>query len=251
LPCLGRTEVDMQETGPQFVTVEDSMAMVHPSKGMKAPASPKLRSEIAIVAGIAKASLPNTKTPWEDYAKNYDHIRETMSHALEGFEEFNRRIRQQLGFRLKQPARELVFNTPSGKAEFSCAPLPDVVPKKGFLKLMTMRSHDQFNTTIYADNDRYRGIKNTRTILLMNKQDMAERGLKHMDLIDITSIARDGTRRRVTGYYAIDYDIPVGCTGGYMPELNVICPIGDYSTQSEQPIYKALTVEVTRHNTSD
>jgi molybdopterin-dependent oxidoreductase alpha subunit len=247
LPCLGRTEIDMQESGPQFVTVEDSMAMVHPSTGMKSPASSTLLSEVAIVAGIAKASLPHTKTPWDDYVKNYDNIRETMSHALDGFEEFNRRVRQPLGFRLKQPARELVFHTPSGKAEFSCAPLPDVVPKSGFLKLMTMRSHDQFNTTIYADNDRYRGVKNTRTILLMNKQDMDARGIEHMALIDITSIAKDGSRRRVRGYHAVAYDIPMGCTGGYMPELNVICPIGDYSTQSDQPIFKELTVEVTRH----
>jgi molybdopterin-dependent oxidoreductase alpha subunit len=247
LPCLGRTEIDIQESGEQFVTVEDSMAMVHQSRGMKPPTSKNLLSEVAIVANIAKSSLPNSKTPWDDYVKNYDQIRETMSVALDGFEEFNRRVTQPLGFRLRQPARELVFNTPTGKAEFSLAAIPNVVPKKGYLTLMTMRSHDQFNTTIYADNDRYRGIKNTRTILLMNKQDMSERGLKHMDLIDITSIARDGTRRRVSAYYAIDYDIPVGCTGGYMPELNVICPIGDYSTQSEQPIFKELTVEVTKH----
>ncbi len=247
LPCLGRTEVDIQESGPQFVTVEDSMAMVHPSKGMKPPTSPHLLSEIAIVASIAKASLPHTKTPWDDYVKNYDNIRETMSVALDGFEEFNRRVRQPLGFRLRQPARELVFETPSGRAEFSSAQLPDVVPKPGLLKLMTMRSHDQFNTTIYSDNDRYRGVKNIRTILLMNKQDMDERNIEHMGLIDITSIARDGTRRRVTGYCAVAYDIPLGCTGGYMPELTVLCPIGDFSSQSEQPIFKELTVEVTRH----
>ncbi len=246
LPCLGRTEIDIQESGAQFVTVEDSMAMVHPSKGMKSPASKNLLSEVAIVSGIAKASLPKSKTPWDDYVKNYDNIRETMSQALDGFEEFNRRVRQPLGFRLRQPARELIFNTPSERAEFSLASLPDVVPKEGYLKLMTMRSHDQFNTTIYADNDRYRGVKNIRTILLMNKKDMQDRGIAHLDLIDITSLARDGTRRKVSGYRAIDYDIPVGCTGGYMPELNVLAPIGDFSTQSEQPIFKELTVEVTR-----
>lgn len=247
LPCLGRTEFDIQESGPQFVTVEDSMAMVHPSKGMKSPASPHLLSEIAIVAGIAKASLPHSKTPWQEYVNNYDKIRETMSGALDGFEEFNRRVRQPLGFRLRQPARELVFATPSGKAEFSHASVPDIVPKPGLLKLMTMRAHDQFNTTIYADNDRYRGVKNIRTILFMNKQDMDERNIKHMGLIDITSIAKDGSRRRVTGYRAVAYDIPLGCTGGYMPELNVLCPIGDFSSQSDQPIFKDLTVEVTRH----
>ena len=245
LPCLGRTEIDIQEQGPQFVTVEDSMAMVHQSRGMNAPASDHLLSEIAIVSGIAKASLPNSKTRWDLYVKDYDAIRDKMSEALDGFEEFNRRVRQPLGFRLRQPARELVFNTPSGKAEFSLARLPDVVPKKGFLKLMTMRSHDQFNTTIYANNDRYRGVKNIRTILFMNKQDMEERGIEHLGFIDITSIARDGSKRRISGYNAVAYDIPVGCTAGYMPELNILCSIKEFSSQSEQPLFKQITVEVT------
>lgn len=244
LPCLGRTEIDIQESGPQFVTVEDSMAMVHQSKGMKAPASNQLRSEVAIVVGIAKASLPHSKTPWNTYVKNYDSIRDKMSEALAGFEEFNRRVRQPLGFRLTQPARELIFLTSSAKAEFSMALLPDIVPKPGHLRLMTMRSHDQFNTTIYADNDRYRGIKNIRTILFMNKQDMDDRGIEQLGFIDITSIARDGSRRQLCAYRAIVYDIPIGCTAGYMPELNRLCPIGDFSSQSEQPLFKHITVEV-------
>jgi len=244
LPCLGRTEIDMQESGPQFVTVEDSMAMVHQSKGMKPPASAQLLSEIAIVAGIAKASLPQSKTPWDAYVKNYDTIRETMSKALNGFEEFNRRVRQPLGFRLKQPARELIFETPSGMAEFSTASLPDVVPKQGCLKLMTMRSHDQFNTTIYTDNDRYRGVKNIRTILFMNQQDMNERGIEQLGFIDITSIARDGSRRQLCAYRAVAYDIPMGCTAGYMPELNILCSITDFSSQSEQPLFKDISIEV-------
>ena len=244
LPCLGRTELDKQTSGPQFVTVEDSMAMVHISKGIKRPASPQLRSEVAIVAGMAKATLPNTKTPWDDYSQNYDTIRNKISEAIDGFEDFNRRVRQPLGFRLKQPARELIFHTHTGKANFSTALLPDVLPKEGCLRLMTMRSHDQWNTTIYTDNDRYRGVKNTRTILFMNKQDMEKRGIEHLGLIDITSIAKDGTRRTLHGYRAVSYQIPQECAAGYMPEMNSLCSIKDFSHQSEQPLFKDIIIEV-------
>lgn len=251
LPCLGRTEEDQQQNGLQFVTVEDSMAMVHISKGMKKPASKELRSEVAIVAGIAKATLPNSKTPWDAYVQNYDRIRDTISVAIDGFEDFNRRVRQPLGFRLKQPARELVFQTDTGKANFSTALLPDVIPPNGCLRLMTMRSHDQWNTTIYADNDRYRGIKNIRTILFMNKKDMETRGIEQFAFIDITSIARDGSRRTVYGYRAVAYDIPVDCAAGYMPELNNLCSIVDFSEQSEQPLFKDLIIEVSLSNITE
>jgi molybdopterin-dependent oxidoreductase alpha subunit len=244
LPCLGRTEIDEQATGPQSVTVEDSMAMVHISKGMKKPVSNNIRSEVSIVASMAKASLPQSKTPWDAYVDNYDLIRDKVAEAIDGFEDFNRRVRQPLGFRLKQPARELVFLTDSGKANFSCAPLPDVVPPKDCLRLMTMRSHDQWNTTIYSDNDRYRGVKNIRTLLFMNEKDMKERGIEQMDLIKITSIAKDKSRRQVEGYRAVRYDIPEGCTSGYMPELNVLCAITDYSHQSDQPLFKEIIIEV-------
>jgi molybdopterin-dependent oxidoreductase alpha subunit len=246
LPCLGRTEKDHGKNGLQGVTVEDSMSMVHLSFGMKEPRSPNLRSEPAIIAGMAAASLPGSKTPWADYAGDYDLIRDTMAEALEGFEDFNRRVRQPLGFRLKQPARELVFLTETGKANFSSAPLLDKAPGPGRLLLGTMRSHDQWNTTIYSDNDRYRGVKNLRTLVLMNAGDMTERGLEKYDLVDITSFAKDGSTRSVRGYRAIPYDIPRGSAMGYMPELNVLCPIGDYSPQSDQPLMKHLVVEITR-----
>src|SRR6266536_1811684 len=147
LPCIGRTEKDHQRSGLQGITVEDSMSMVHLSFGMNEPASKELRSEPAIIAGIAKAALPDTRTPWDDYVADYDRIRDTMSHAIVGFEDFNRRVRQPLGFRLRQPARELVFQTTTGRANFSAAPLPDVLPPPGKLILGTMRSHDQWNTT--------------------------------------------------------------------------------------------------------
>ncbi|MGW0629969.1 FdhF/YdeP family oxidoreductase [Streptomyces sp. NPDC002758] len=245
LPCLGRTEEDHQRRGIQSTSVEDSMSMVHMSLGMKRPASRHLLSEPAIIAGIARAALPDSPTPWEWYIEDYDRIRDTMAQVLDGFEDFNRRVRLPLGFRIKQPARELVFLTPSGRAEFSAAPLPDVIPAPGTLALGTMRSHDQWNTTIYSDDDRYRGIKNLRTLVFMNKDDMRERGLGEFDPVDITSTAKDGSNRRLDGYLAIPYDIPRGCAAGYMPEMNVLCAIGDYSTQSDQPLMKHVKVTIT------
>ena len=244
LPCLGRTERDQQRSGVQNTTVEDSMSMVHRSVGMKRPASPHLLSEPAIVAGMARAALPGSETPWEWYIEDYDRIRDTMAQALEGFEDFNRRVRLPLGFRIAQPARELVFHTPSGRAEFSAAELPDVVPVPGTLTLGTMRSHDQWNTTIYSDDDRYRGIKNLRTLVFMNADDMRGRGIGEFDPVDIVSTARDGSTRSVTGYLAIPYDIPQGCAAGYMPELNVLIGLCDYSTQSDQPLMKHVRVTI-------
>ncbi|MFJ2826499.1 FdhF/YdeP family oxidoreductase [Streptomyces sp. NPDC087263] len=246
LPCLGRTEKDQQRRGVQSTSVEDSMSMVHLSVGMRRPASRNLLSEPAIIAGMAGAALPDGSTPWEWYVEDYDRIRDTMAQVLDGFEDFNRRVRLPLGFRIKQPARELVFLTPSGRAEFSAAPLPDVVPAPGTLALSTLRSHDQWNTTIYSDNDRYRGIKNLRTLVFMNKDDMRERGVSEFDPVDITSTAKDGTHRHLDGYLAIPYDIPRGCAAGYMPEMNVLCAIGDYSTQSDQPLMKHVKVTITR-----
>jgi molybdopterin-dependent oxidoreductase alpha subunit len=246
LPCLARTEKDHQRSGLQGTTVEDSMAMVHMSVGMKEPGSPHLRSEPAIVAGLAQATLPESKTPWQEYVDDYDRIRDTMAKVIDGFEDVNRRARRPLGFRIRQPARERVFLTESGRAEFSTAPVPHVVPEEGRLTLFTMRSHDQFNTSIYSNDDRYRGVKGSRTVVFMNAADMGERGLSESDLVDITSIAKDGTRRTVHGYRVVAYDIPVGSAAGYMPELNVLCPIGDFSPQSDQPLMKHLDVEVQR-----
>lgn len=244
LPCLGRTEKDRGAGGFQGVTVEDSMSMVHLSYGLKEPASPTLRSEIAIIAGIARAMLPDTQTPWQAYAADYNLIREKMSEAIAGFECFNRRVRQKFGFRLKQPARELVFLTETDRAQFSSAPLADTAPHGRRLLLGTVRSHDQWNTTIYSDDDRYRGVKNLRTLIFMNPEDMRERGLAKFDLIDVKSFAKDGSTREVRGYRAVPYDLPRGSTMGYMPELNVLCAIGDYSPQSDQPLMKHVVVEI-------
>lgn len=163
-----------------------------------------------------------------------------------GFDDFNRRVRGRHGFRIKQPARELAFLTPSGRAEFSTAPLPDVVPDDaGVLILQTMRSHDQWNTTIYSDDDRYRGVKNLRTLILMNPADLAARGLAEGQLVDIASTARDGSVRRVQRFRALAYDLPRGSAAGYMPELNVLVGLSDYSTQSNQPLMKNIEVRVT------
>jgi molybdopterin-dependent oxidoreductase alpha subunit len=246
LPCLGRSEIDVQAGGEQGITVEDSMAMVHISRGMKKPHSNKLRSECSILGGMARATLPDTKTPWQSYVDDYDRIRDKMEEALEGFDDFNERARHPHGFRLAQPARERIFLTPSGRAEFSAAPLPDDVdPGEGRLTLATVRSHDQFNTTIYANDDRYRGLKGLRTVLFMNEEDMRDRGLDEGAFIDITSVSKDGSKRSAYGYRAVAHDIPRSCTIGYMPELNVLCGIADYSTESEQPVTKHLVVEVT------
>ncbi len=246
LPCLARTDKDRQASGEQGVTVEDSMSMVHISYGMKEPGSPHQRSECAILAGMAQATLPQSKTPWQDYVDNYDRIRDTMARVLAGFEDVNRRARYPHGFRIAQPARDRIFKTPSGRAEFSAAPLPaGAGPGEGRLLLTTVRSHDQFNTTIYSNNDRYRGLKGLRTVVYMNDDDMRDRGLEEFDLVDITSYSRDGSQRNVYGYRAVRYEIPKGCTAGYMPELNVLCGIADFSTQSEQPVTKHLVVEVT------
>jgi molybdopterin-dependent oxidoreductase alpha subunit len=244
LPCLGRTEKDHGAKGLQGITVEDSMSMVHLSFGMKEPCAPDLRSESAIIAGLAAASLPNSKTPWAAYAADYDLIRDKMAEAIEGFEEFNRRVRQPLGFRLRQPARELVFLTESRRANFSAAALAEVAPATGRLTLGTIRSHDQWNTTIYSDNDRYRGVKNLRALVFMNPEDMRERGLGKYDLVQITSFAKDGSTRSVQGFRALPYNLPRGSVLGYMPELNVLCAVGDYSGQSDQPLMKHLVVEI-------
>ena len=245
LPCLGRTEKDQGSKGLQGISVEDSMSMVHLSYGMKTPCSKQLRSEAAIIAGIANAALPNTATPWQAYAEDYDLIRDKMADAIAGFEGFNRRVRQPLGFRLRQPARELVFQTESGRANFSSAALAEVAPPAGRLLLGTVRSHDQWNTTIYSDDDRYRGVKNMRTLVFMNPEDLRQHGLKKYDLVDIKSFAKDGSTRQVFGYRALPYNLPAGCAIGYMPELNVLCPIGDYSAQSDQPLMKHVVVEIT------
>lgn len=247
LPCLGRTEKDEQLAGLQGVTVEDAMSMVHISRGKRRPASKELRSEMAIIAGMAKATLPDSRTPWQSYVDDYDRIRDVMAKVLPGFEGFNELLKNPGGFRIPQPAREREFRTPSGRANFSLAPMPNVIPAdEDVLILGTMRSHDQWNTTIYSANDRYRGIKNLRELIFLNEADMVARGLAEGDFVDITSTSRDGSERTLRRFRALKYDLPRGAAAGYMPEMNALIGIADYSTQSDQPLMKNVAVRLVK-----
>jgi anaerobic selenocysteine-containing dehydrogenase len=199
LPCVARSEQDNQRSGLQRITVEDAMSMVHLSAGMKAPISPHLLSEPAIIAGMARATLPHSRVPWEAYVDDYDRIRDTMAQVFDGFEDFNARVRRPHGFRIRQPARERIFLTPSGRAEFSAAALPTTVPTEGRLTLGTMRSHDQWNTTIYSNNDRYRGLRNLRTAIFMNTEDMREPRGSAAGYMPETCCARSATSARRAG----------------------------------------------------
>ncbi|MGO1321183.1 MAG: molybdopterin dinucleotide binding domain-containing protein, partial [Galactobacter sp.] len=246
LPCLGRTEKDLQQAGEQGVTVEDAFSMVHISYGRRKPASEWLKSEPAIICEIAKATLPNTVTPWDEYMGDYSKIRDIMARVLPGFEDFNERIKPRGGFRIPQPAREGQYVTASGLAEFSAAELPDQIPTGAdTLVLQTMRSHDQWNTTIYSANDRYRGVKNGREIVFMHEEDMRERGISEGTLVDIVSTSLDGSTREVKAYTALKYDTPRGSAAGYMPEMNALIGIEDYSRQSDQPLMKSVEVTIT------
>ena len=179
------------------------------------------------------------------YAGDYDAIRDVMAQVLPGFGGFNHVVRQPHGFRIPQPARERVWLTPSGKVEFSLAELPNVVPDDPqVLVLQTMRSHDQWNTTIYSNNDRYRGIKNIREVIFVNAEDLRERGLVDGDRVDITATAKDGSQRVARGYRAVAYDLPRGSAAGYYPELNILIGWSDHSEQSDQPIAKGIQVKI-------
>lgn len=247
LPCLGRTERDIQEAGRQSISTEDAMSSVMLSLGSRKPASPHLLSEPEIIARIARATMPDSATPWEWYVGDYDRIRDTMAKVLPGFEGFNELVRQHYGFRIPQPARERDFQTPSGKAEFSDAELPNVIPEEvDVLVLQTMRSHDQWNTTIYSADDRYRGVRNIRELVFMHRRDMKERGIAEGDLVDIVATSRDGSVRSVTGFRALEYDTPRGSAAGYFPELNVLLGPDDYSRQSDQPLMKDIRVRISK-----
>ena len=247
LPCLGRTERDIQEGGPQSVTVEDSMSMVHASRGKLAPASPLLRSEPAIVAGIAMATLPATRVPWKELIADYDRIRDRIERVFPDFGNYNERIRVPGGFRLPLPATERVWKTPSGKAQFLVFDGLGEDPQASAadaLKLTTVRSHDQYNTTIYGLDDRYRGIFGRRDILFMNPADLAARGLEHGDRVEIESLA-DATRTlRMSGLTVVEYEISRGSVATYYPEANVLLPLEYLDAQSGTPGYKCIPVRV-------
>ena len=237
LPCLGRTELDIQHSGKQFVTVENSMGIVHTSKGNLKPVSKYLRSEPWIVASIANASLDDTRD-WMDLVNNYDNIRSLMSKALSGFEDYNDRVRNPHGFALPNPPRDTrSFSTPDKKAHFIAHDLPDVSVPDGKYVMMTIRSHDQYNTTIYDLHDRYRGIHGNRRVILMNATDMVERGWKTRRIVDIVSHF-NGEERRSDGWQVIAYDIPRGNIATYFPEANVLVPLHSTADKSNTPTSK-------------
>ncbi|KGA99334.1 molybdopterin oxidoreductase family protein [Enterobacteriaceae bacterium ATCC 29904] len=247
LPCLGRTELDMQRTGRQSITVEDSMSMVHASSGKLRPASPHLLSEPAIVAGMARAALPDSKVNWEELVADYDLIRDRIEQTIPGFTDYNQRIRTPGGFRMPLPPTERVWPTPSGKAVFSVFEGVDENAKgvgENVLRLITLRSHDQYNTTIYAMDDRYRGVFGRRDILFMNEEDMTERGLEHGDRVDIET-ALPGHAQRLEDITVVAYSIARGSVGAYYPEANVLVPLDYLDKESGTPSYKSVPVRLT------
>ena len=249
-PVLGRTERDVQASGEQAVTVEDSMSMVHASRGKLPPASENLRSEPAIVAGIAMATLPFSKIPWQAMVDNYDLIRDGIEAVFPDFKEYNARIRIPGGFRLPLPATERIWNTPSKKAEF----IPfqglneDPLTKSGgILKLATMRSHDQYNTTVYGLDDRYRGVFGRRDVVFISEEDLAERNLEHGDIITVETALATDTPLQLIGFTAIAYNLPKGSIGAYYPEANVLVPLDYCDKESGTPSYKSIPVRVIKH----
>jgi molybdopterin-dependent oxidoreductase alpha subunit len=246
-PCLGRTELDMQQTGRQSITVEDSMSMVHASSGKLKPASPELRSEPAIVAGLAKATLPHTRIDWTTLVSDYDLIRDLIEKTIPGFDQYNRRIRIPGGFRMPLPPTERVWPTSTGKAMFSVFEgVDENQPGVGdnVLRLVTLRSHDKYNTTIYALDDRYRGVFGRRDILFMNEGDMAQLGLEHGDRVDI-STALQGSVQQLEDITVVAYSIASGTVGAYYPEANVLVPLDYLDKDSGTPSYKSVPVRVT------
>ena len=248
LPVLGRTELDEQAGGPQSVTVEDSMSMVHASRGTLKPASEHLRSEPAVIAGIAKATLQGRHgIDWDALIADYDSIRAKIEMVFPDFKDFNTRIREPGGFRLDVAASRREWRTPSGKAHFLVAPELDEDPRHrepGVLTLMTLRSHDQYNTTIYGLDDRYRGVFGRRDILFMNEADLAARGLEHGDRVDVLAAGSDAGTHVVPGLTAIAYDIPRGSTAAYYPEANGLIALANHDRRSGTPAYKGVAVRV-------
>jgi molybdopterin-dependent oxidoreductase alpha subunit len=247
LPCLGRTEQDIQTAGPQSITVEDSMSMVHASAGKLRPASEYLRSEPAIVAGMANAALPDSKIPWLELIADYDRIRDGIEAVFPDFKDFNGRIRIPGGFRLPLPPTMRVWKTASGKAEFiPFAGLAEDVESVAadVLKLTTIRSHDQYNTTIYGLDDRYRGVFGRRDVLFINEADLAARNLEHGDLIDVETALSLDNRLRLVGLTAVAYDIAKGSVAAYYPEANALVPLRYHDPQSGTPSYKSVPVRI-------
>ncbi len=244
LPCLSRSDIDSTGGVQQFVTVENSMGRVHRSKGVVQPASKHLLSEVAIVCGVANETLQKIDgVDWEWLAKDYDRIRDLIEMNIPGFDDYNLRVRQENGFYLPNGARARNFNTPTGKATFTVNELPATDLKEGEFMMMTIRSHDQFNTTVYSDDDRYRGIKGGRKVILINPDDLAASGLDKQQNVDILS-EYGGQRRSVQGFKLIPYDIPRRCVATYFPECNPLVPLEHKARISNTPASKLVVVKL-------
>jgi molybdopterin-dependent oxidoreductase alpha subunit len=244
LPCLGRTEVDHQASGPQFVTTENSMAVVQASRGFLPPASSDLLSEPAIVSRLARATLGHRNAvDWEELIADYDRIRDLIARVIPGFENYNQRVRQTGGFYLPSSPRELVFKTPSERAVFTVHELPTHNLKPGQFLMMTIRSHDQFNTSIYGLNDRYRGIHNGRRVVLLNRDDMLQAGLSEGQAVDLTSHF-EGEERVARRFTVVAYSIPRLCAATYFPETNVLVPVRSVAEKSNTPASKSVVISI-------
>ncbi|WLA07197.1 FdhF/YdeP family oxidoreductase [Xanthomonas translucens] len=257
LPCLGRTEIDIQEGGPQSVSVEDSMSMVHLSAGINPPASPELLSEPAIVARLAEATLgTRSAIRWRWLVADYDRIRELIAQVFEDFADFNTRVRVPGGFRLSNTARDRVWDTPEGRAVFKVHAVPTdnpihrarrQHPQQPVFTLATTRSHDQYNTTIYGLDDRYRGVFGERRVLFINAADIADLGLQPGAWVDLESLGEDGVQRHARRFLLVAYNIPRGCLAAYYPETNGLVPLSSFADEARTPTSKSIPVLVTPH----
>ncbi|MFC5746518.1 FdhF/YdeP family oxidoreductase [Actinomadura rugatobispora] len=245
LPTLGRTERDEQAAGAQFVSVEDSMGMVHASRGRLAPAGPKLLSEVAIVCRLARAALPASGIDWAAMEHDYDVIRDHVSRVVPGFERFNERIREPGGFTLPHaPRDDRRFPTATGKANLTVNGLEVLRVPEGRLLLQTVRSHDQYNTTVYGMDDRYRGVKAGRRVVFVNPDDLAALGLADGATVDLVSEWSDGVERRATAFRIISYPTAKGCAAAYFPETNVLVPLDSTADISNTPTSKSIVVRL-------
>jgi molybdopterin-dependent oxidoreductase alpha subunit len=245
LPCLGRTERDVRPGGEQFVTVEDSMAMVHASRGRLAPAAPQLRSEVAIITELGYR-LFGDELGWQEMGGDYSVIRRHISRVVPGCHDYQDRAAQPGGFMLPRPPHDTrTFPTPAGKALFTVNPPSAAEVPDGHLLLQTVRSHDQFNTTVYGMDDRYRGIKGGRRVVFVCGDDLRERGLRSGDLVDMVSVWEDG-ERRAKGFRAVEYPTPRGCAAAYFPEANVLVPLDSTAEVSSTPTSKSIVIRLER-----
>ena len=243
LPCLGRSDKDTINDEAQFVSCENSMGVVQQSKGILKPISNNLLSEPVIVCRLAKATLANSKINWDKYLQHYDHIRTDIEKTIAGFENYNERVRIPGGFYLPNCNRDGSFDTATKKAQFNIATSSPNLLQQDELLMMTIRSHDQFNTTIYGLDDRYRGIYNERRVIMMNQADMNNRQLKQGDVVDLFNFD-DGIERVAHKFIVVPYPIPKGCTATYFPETNVLVPISSVAEKSNTPVSKAVVIKI-------